>query len=71
MLTAHQRIAIRLAFPAAEFETDQWNNAVIRVGVWRMSWEPGRLDLPRRSGFVDCSDEAMETWTRLCDILGH
>ena len=69
MLSAHQVVAIRRAFP------DAWvDGQVVRIGRWTFLCAHGRLDLPRAWGgggwHVDGSDDAMIVWTRLTEVLG-
>ncbi|MCB1353005.1 MAG: hypothetical protein KDK03_09730 [Rhodobacteraceae bacterium] len=68
-LSAHQAIAVRRAFPGAEIKGDQ-----ILVGIWRMQLIGDQLTLPtaRRPDdpHLNASDEAMESWTRLREVLG-
>lgn len=69
MLTAHQSLAIRRAFPGAQVDSN-----LIRIGNWRMQFIDGQLTLPsvRRpdDSHFDGSDAAMEVWTRLREVLG-
>ena len=68
MLSAHQRVAVRRAFPEARID-----GRVIRLGRWTMVYTDDRLDLPTTSGpggrFVDGCDEAMTIWGALADVL--
>jgi len=68
MLSAHQQVAVRHTFPAAQID-----GPVIRLGRWSMVYTDDRLDLPTTAGpggrFVDGCDEAMTVWMMLVDVL--
>jgi hypothetical protein len=68
MLSAHQQVAVRRAFP------DAWiDGRVIRLGRWCMVYTEERLGLPTTAGpggrSVDGCDEAMTVWMMLVDVL--
>lgn len=69
MLSAHQRVAVRRAFPGARID-----GRLIRLGGWTMVYTDEGLDLPTTVGpggrFVDGCDEAMSIWMELVDVLG-
>lgn len=68
-LSGHQAIAVRRALPGVEIKGDR-----IRVGIWRMQLIGGQLTLPSACRLddphLDASDEAMEVWTQLREVLG-
>ena len=68
MLSAHQQVAVRRAFPAARIE-----GRAIRLGRWTTVYTRDGLDLPTTSGpggrFVDGCDEAMTMWRALVYVL--
>jgi hypothetical protein len=70
MLSAHQQVAVRRAFPDAQI-----NGPIIRLGRWAMVYADDRLDLPTTSGpcgrYVDGCDEAMSMWMTLAEALGE
>jgi hypothetical protein len=68
-LTGHQVIAIRRAFPDAQID-----GATIRIGCWAMILDGRYLHLPIGPGgtgrVFDGSDEAMEIWMQVREVLG-
>jgi hypothetical protein len=68
MLSAHQRVTVRRAFPEARID-----GRVIRLGRWSMVHTDDGLELPTTSGpggrSIDGSDEAMTLWLTLVDVL--
>jgi hypothetical protein len=71
MLTAHQRLAVLRAFPHAKVD----DHEIVRIGRWTFAIRGGRPGLPEAEGplgrrYFDGADEAMEIWSRLCEVLG-
>jgi hypothetical protein len=69
MLTAHQRIAVLRAFPHAKVDGRK-----ICIDRWTFAIRNGRPGLPEAEGplgrrYFDGQDEAMELWSRVCEVL--